>query len=177
MAQFQANYRLNNKSESHPYEQLVIKTNRVTRVVKGGRRMRLRALVVLGDKKGFIGVGCAKGADNAIAISKACDVAQKNMKRVVIEDAGTIPHEVYSKVAGAKIFLKPAKEGTGLIAGGTVRQILELAGYHNVYSKSLGNNNNPINVAYAVIDALEQLVAKSDWHLNKIKDKKDHGKV
>ena len=151
------------------YDQVVPSIDRVSRVVKGGRRFRFRALVVMGDKKGLIGVGNAKGADVALAIGKASNVAQRNMVKVVIEDpADSIPHEISAKVSGANILLKPAKEGTGLIAGGVVRQILELAGYRNIYSKSLGNNNK-INVAYAVIKALRQLSPRDDWHLNKIK--------
>lgn len=157
----------NSKFQQHPYDQAVISIDRVARVVKGGRRFRFRALVVLGDKKGLIGIGTAKGADAVLAITKASNVAQKNMRQVIIEDPATIPHEVTAKVSGAKILLKPAKDGTGLIAGGTTRQILELAGYNNIYSKSLGSSNK-INVAQAVIKALMKLEAKTDWHINNL---------
>ena len=155
---------------SHNYDQKVLGINRVVRVIKGGRRLRFRALVVLGDGKGNLGVGCAKGSDITIAIDKAAVVAQKTMKRVVLTKVASIPHEVSSKVGGAQILLKPAKEGTGLIAGSVTRQILEIAGYHNIYSKSLGNSNK-LNLAYAVIKALDQLVPEENWHLKQLENK------
>ena len=158
-----------NINKTHNYEQVILNIDRVARVVKGGRRFRFRALVVLGDKKGLVGIGSAKGSDTSIAINKACNVAQRNLKRVVIEDPATIPHEVVAKVSGAHVLLKPAKGGTGLIAGGTIRQILELAGYHNIYSKSL-RSNNKTNIAYATMEALRQLQTKASWHLNNLSD-------
>ncbi|MYB39827.1 30S ribosomal protein S5 [Candidatus Saccharibacteria bacterium] len=153
---------------NHNYNQKVLSVDRVARVVKGGRRFRFRALVVLGDGKGLLGIGSAKGADFTSAINKAADVAKKSMKRVVLSGQATIPHDVTAKVGGAHILLKPAKEGTGLIAGSVTRDILEAAGYHNIYSKSLGNSNKT-NLAYAVIRALGELVPPEEWHLNRLK--------
>ena len=153
----------------HPYNQRVLSVDRVSRVVKGGRRFRFRALVVLGDGKGLLGVGSAKGTDVASAITKAANVAKKGMRPVVLAEPTTIPHDVRAKVGGAHILLKPAKEGTGLIAGSVTRDILEVAGYHNIYSKSLGNSNK-VNLAYAVMAALSQLVAQEEWHLSRLRD-------
>ena len=150
--------------QTHNYDQKVLSIDRVMRVVKGGRRMRFRALVALGDGRGKFGVGVAKGVDVAIAINKAATVAQKSMQKVVLTQQHSIPHEVRGRVSGARILLKPAKDGTGLIAGSVTRQILEVAGYHNIYSKSLGNSNK-INLAYAVVDAIQQLVPQEKWHL------------
>lgn len=146
---------------NHPYKQEVLAVDRVVRVVKGGRRFRFRALVVLGDGQGKVGVGLAKGSDVSMAVNKAAAVAQRRMKPVVI-DQTTVPHDVLAKVGGARILIKPAKEGTGLIAGSVVRLILEVAGYGNVYSKSLGNSNK-INCAYATIAALDQLMPRDQW--------------
>ena len=151
---------------NHPYEQKVLNIDRVSRVVKGGRRFRFRALVALGDGKGLVGVGSAKGPDVTAAINKAVNVAKRGMKKVVIAKPTTIPHQVSAKVGGAHILLKPARAGTGLIAGSVTREILEITGYHNIYSKSLGNSNKT-NLAYAVVEALRELVAKEDWHLSR----------
>ena len=146
---------------NHPYKQEVLAIDRVSRVVKGGRRFRFRALVVLGDGQGRVGVGLSKGSDVSMAVTKAADVAQRQMKSVVI-DQTTIPHDVRAKVGGADVLIKPAKEGTGLIAGSVIRLILEVAGYGNIYSKSLGNSNK-VNCAYATIAALDQLVPRDQW--------------
>lgn len=143
------------------FTEQVIAIDRVARVVKGGRRFRFRALVVVGDKKTRVGIGISKGADVQTAITKAVNVAKKNMATVVIENA-TIPHEVEAKVSGAHVLLKPASKGTGIIAGGTVRSVIDVIGVENVLSKSLGSSNK-INVAYATLEALKQAVAKKDW--------------
>ena len=153
---------------NHNYNQKVLGVDRVSRVVKGGRRFRFRALVVLGDGKGLLGIGSAKGADFTAAINKAADVAKRSMKKVVLSGSTTIPHDVIAKVGGAQILLKPAREGTGLIAGSVTRDILEVAGYHNIYSKSLGNGNKT-NLAYAVVKALNELVPPEEWHLNRLR--------
>lgn len=147
--------------EVKEFEEKVINVDRVARVVKGGRRFRFRALVVLGDKKGKIGIGIAKGADVTTAVTKAVDVAKKNMI-VVSTYKGTIPHEAQAKVGGSNILIKPASAGTGLIAGGVVRTILEIAGISNALSKSLGSTNK-VNTAYATMNALQQLVPSKDW--------------
>lgn len=147
--------------EEKQFDERMVNIDRVARVVKGGRRFRFRALVVVGDHKGKIGVGTSKGADVTSAISKATDVAKKNMVSVSLHN-GTLPHESEAKVAGARILIKPASPGTGLIAGGVVRTILEVAGVNNVLSKSLGSSNK-INVAYATVKALTQLEPKDQW--------------
>jgi small subunit ribosomal protein S5 len=147
--------------EEKIFEEYVISIDRVARVVKGGRRFRFKALVVVGDKKNRIGVGVAKGGDVQSSVAKAIDVAKKHLITFPIVN-GTIPHEVETKVAGARILLKPARPGTGLIAGGVVRSIIGLTGAHNVLSKSLGSSNK-VNSAYATIEALKMLVPAEEW--------------
>lgn len=147
--------------EEKQFDERVINIDRVARVVKGGRRFRFRALVVVGDKKGKVGIGISKGADVTTAVAKAVEVAKKNFISVKLYK-GTLPHEAEAKVGGAKILIKPAAAGTGLIAGGTVRTVLEVAGVSNVLSKSLGSSNK-INTAYATIAALESLVPAKQW--------------
>lgn len=147
--------------EEKQFDERVINIDRVARVVKGGRRFRFRALVVVGDHKGKVGVGSAKGADVTTAISKAVDVAKKSVKEVSLYKS-TIPHEAETKVSGAHVLIKPAAPGTGIIAGGAVRTILEVAGVQDVLSKSLGSSNK-LNISYAVLKALESLKSKKDW--------------
>lgn len=151
--------------EEKQFDERVVHIDRVARVVKGGRRFRFRALVVIGDHKGKVGIGIAKGADVTAAVSKAVDVAKKSMTKIYIYK-GTIPHETELRVGGAHILLKPASEGTGLIAGGVVRTVLEVAGIRNILSKSLGSSNK-INVAYATVAALESIQPASKWQTNK----------
>ncbi len=146
------------------FEERTLDIGRIARVVKGGRRFRFRALVVVGDKKGQVGIGIAKGADVTSAVTKAVEVAKKNFVTVKVYK-GTIPHEVQAKVGGSNILLKPASVGTGLIAGGVVRSILEVGGVSDILSKSLGSSNK-INTAYATIDALNQLVNYDQWTTN-----------
>lgn len=143
------------------FEQRIIDLARVTRVMAGGKRMRFRACVAVGNKKGRIAVGLAKGADVTLAVNKAVNKAKKNFIEVPLSN-GTIPHEIYHKEGAAKILLKPAKRGRGVIAGGAVRIILELAGVQNVSSKILGTNNKVNNVK-CVIEALK--------HLKKVENK------
>ena len=147
--------------EEKPFDERVLHIDRVARVVKGGRRFRFRALVVVGDRKKRVGIGIAKGADVTAAVAKATDVAKKNMIEVKLYK-GTLPHEVQAKVGGANILIKPASAGTGLIAGGVVRTILEVAGVTNALSKSLGSTNKA-NTAYATIAALQSVVPSKDW--------------
>lgn len=147
--------------EEKQFDERIIHVNRVARVVKGGRRFRFQALVVVGDRKHKVGVGVAKGADVTAAVTKATEVAKKRMM-VVNLYKGTIPHDALGRVGGAKIFIKPASEGTGLIAGGVVRTVLEVAGVTNILSKSLGSTNK-INTAYAVLNALEALEPSKNW--------------
>lgn len=143
------------------FEELVINIDRVSRVVKGGRRFRFKALVVVGNRKDKVGVGVAKGGDVQAAIAKATDVAKKNLITIPVANS-TIPHDVEVKVSGARVLLKPAAPGTGIIAGGVVRQIIGVTGIHNLLSKSLGSTNK-VNIAYATIDALRSLVPKDQW--------------
>lgn len=129
---------------------------RVTRVTKGGRRLRFRAGVVVGDKKGKVGFGISKGADVAQAVEKATRLAKKNIIIVPIVNE-TIPHPIEAKFGAARVILKPQAKGRGLVAGGTTRVICSLAGIKNVSSKKLGKTSNKINNAKAVIKALKQL--------------------
>lgn len=154
------NRRLREAQES-PYDERTLNIDRVARVVKGGRRFRFRALVAVGDHKGVVGVGTSKGADVTSAITKATDVAKKNLIKIN-STKDSIPHDVLAKVGGANIRLMPASQGTGIIAGGVTRTIVELAGINNILSKSIGSSNKT-NVAYATITALSQLKAEKDW--------------
>ncbi len=148
--------------EEKPFDERVLHIDRVARVVKGGRRFRFRALVVVGDRKQRVGIGIAKGADVTTAVTKATDVAKKNMITLSLDKNGTLYHDAQAKVGGANILVKPASPGTGLIAGGVVRTILEVAGVSNALSKSLGSTNKA-NIAYATIAALESIVPSKDW--------------
>jgi small subunit ribosomal protein S5 len=164
----------NREKEEKLFDERVLNVDRVARVVKGGRRFRFRALVIVGDRKGKIGIGISKGADVTSAVTKAVDGAKKNMIEVV-SDNGTIPHEVQAKVGGANVLIKPASPGTGLIAGGVVRTILEVAGINNALSKNLGSSNK-LNTSYATLQALNQLIPKSEWIVKPVKVKKASAK-
>jgi len=137
------------------FEERVIEIARVAKVVKGGRRFQFRVTVVLGDKKGTISMGVGKANAVPDAMRKASERARKNMKVVNLMGT-TIPHEVLGKVAGARIMLKPASAGTGVIAGGGVRAVLEVAGVRDILTKSQGSAN-VLNVVQATFDALSQL--------------------
>jgi len=133
----------------------LVGVQRVTKVTKGGRAFGFSAIVVVGDENGVLGQGLGKSKEVAEAISKAIEDAKKNLVRIPIKK-GTLPHEQKGKFGGAKVFLKPASEGTGVIAGGAVRAVLEAVGVRNVLSKSQGSSN-PHNVVKATFDALLQL--------------------
>jgi small subunit ribosomal protein S5 len=148
-------------AEPKQFEELVINIDRVSRVVKGGRRFRFKALVVVGDRKNKVGVGVSKGADVQAAIAKATDVAKKNMITIPVAN-DTIPHDAEVKVSGAQVLIKPAAPGTGIIAGGVVRMIIGVTGIRNMLSKSLGSTNK-VNIAYATIEALRTLVPRDEW--------------
>ncbi len=148
-------------NQEKQFDERMVHIDRVARVVKGGRRFRFRALVVVGDHKGKVGAGVSKGLDVTSAITKATEVAKKNMVDISLYK-GTIPHETEAKVSGARIMIKPASAGTGLIAGGVVRIVLEVAGINNALSKSLGSTNK-INIAYATIEALSAMQPSSKW--------------
>lgn len=139
-------------------EELVVQVDRVTRVVKGGRRLRFRALVVVGDRNGRVGVGVAKGSEVQLAVQKAVDSAKRGMIKVPITANGSIPHDVTQKYGASFVLLKPASQGTSVIAGGAVRAVVTLAGIKNILSKSLGSNNK-MNVVMATMNALKQLTA------------------
>lgn len=156
--------------EEKQFDERVMNIDRVARVVKGGRRFRFRALVVVGDRKGKLGLGISKGADVTTAISKAVEVAKKNFVNIHIVN-GTVPHEAEVKVSGAHILVKPASLGTGLIAGGVVRTVLEVAGISNALSKSLGSSNK-INTAYATLNALTSMEHPDKWITKQAKSSK-----
>ena len=155
--------------EEKQFDERVIHIDRVARVVKGGRRFRFRALVVVGDRKHKVGIGLAKGADVTAAVTKATEVAKKHMVLIPVHN-GTVPHEADAKVSGARILVKPAAPGTGLIAGGTVRTVLEVAGISNALSKSLGSTNKA-NTAYATIAALQSIAPAHTWVTTQAKKK------
>jgi small subunit ribosomal protein S5 len=144
--------------EEREFDQKIIDLARVTRVMAGGKRMRFRACVVLGDHKGRVGLGLGKGADVSLAISKAAAQAKRDMITIALwED--TLPHQVNVKYGSAKILIKPAPRGTGIIAGGAVRSVLSIGGVPNAAAKMLGSRNK-INNARATIIALKQLVRR-----------------
>lgn len=149
------NRRQGGRREKGEYDQKLLDLARVTRVVKGGRRFRFRAAIVIGNRKGKVGVGVAKGSDVSDAMQKAFNDAKKSMIEVIIKE-NTIPHEVFKKLGSAKVLLKPAKSGRGIIAGGPVRAVVELTGIKNIVSKSLGTSNK-LSVARATIEALKSL--------------------
>jgi small subunit ribosomal protein S5 len=144
--------------ERNEFDQKVVEVKRVTRVVAGGKRMRFRALVVIGDHKGKVGMGLKKGADVAESVNKAVNAAKKNMITLPLVNE-TIPHVMNMKYKSSSLMLKPAKAGTGVIAGGAVRQVFELAGVKNVVSKMLGSNNKVNNVK-AIFEAFKKMKSK-----------------
>ena len=142
--------------EVKEYEEVVVEINRIAKTVKGGRRMRFSALVVIGNKKGKYGFGTGKAAEVPDAIKKALEAAKKNTFEIHIVKGDTLSHEVIGKFGACSVFLKPAPEGTGIIAGGPVRAILELAGVRNVTSKVYGSRA-PINIIRAAHNGLSSL--------------------
>ena len=137
------------------WSEKVIKINRVTKVCKGGKRLAFRALVIVGDGNGNVGIGLGKAKEVPMAIKKAIAHAKHHVKKVVITN-GTLPHSIEGKYLSSKVVLRPAREGKGVIAGGVVRVLLELAGYSNVVAKSIGSGN-PINTAKAALEGLSSL--------------------
>lgn len=145
----------------------VVNINRVTKVVKGGRNFRFSALVVVGDENGHVGIGMAKAIEIPNAIKKAIQDAKKKMIEVPLSET-TIPHEMVGEYGAGRVLIKPAEQGTGVIAGGPVRAVLELAGIKDIRTKSLGSNN-PINVVNATVEALKAL--KKPENVAKIRGK------
>lgn len=141
------------------FAEVTVELSRVTRVTKGGKRMRFRAAVLVGDRKGQVGGGVAKGADVTLAVNKATRQAKKHLFRIPLYK-NTIPHRVDGKFGAAVVLLKPAPEGSGIIAGGSTRLVLELAGVPNVVSKSLGSKNK-INNIRATFEALRKLKSRN----------------
>ena len=141
-------------------EERVVTINRVTKVVKGGKKLSFRAVVIVGNQKGQVGVGCAKAAEVIIAIQKAIADGRKNLVNVPIFKT-TIPHPIKGVSGAGAVMLRPAAQGTGIIAGGAVRSVLELAGIENILSKSQGSKS-PLNAANATLDALQKLTPFSD---------------
>ena len=154
--------RTENKEEKveSEWKEQVIQIRRVTKVVKGGKKLSFRAIVIVGNKKGQVGVGCAKAAEVIIAIQKAIADGRKNLINVPIFKT-TIPHPITGRSGAGAVMLRPASQGTGIIAGGAVRSVLELAGIENILSKSLGSKS-PLNAANATLDALQSLTPFSE---------------
>ena len=139
----------------------VVTIKRVSKTVKGGRTMRFTALVVVGDKNGHVGVGLGKAAEIPDAIRKGREDAQKHLTTIVLDEVASIPHDYIGKFGGAQVLLKKAPEGTGIIAGGPARMVLEMAGVRNIRTKSLGSNNKQ-NVVLATMEALRSLKSPED---------------
>jgi small subunit ribosomal protein S5 len=146
----------NNDERDSEFQDKVVAIKRVVKVVKGGRNMRFSALVVVGDGKGRVGVGLGKAAEIPEAIRKGREAAQKSMVTVVMDENASAPHDYIGHFGGSTVLLKRAPEGTGIIAGGPVRVVCELAGIRNIRTKSLGSNNKQ-NVVLATLDAFEHL--------------------
>lgn len=155
MAEYNKNPEKQNFEQQDAYEERVIEIARVAKVVKGGRRFRFRVTLVIGDKKGTIGMGVGKANAVPDAMRKASERARKNLRMVTLSGF-TVPHETIGKVAGAKVFLKPASPGTGVIAAGGVRAVLEVAGVRDILTKSMGSAN-VLNVVMATFTALDQM--------------------
>ena len=154
--------------EKKEFEERVVTINRVTKVVKGGRKFRFAALVVIGDKKGRVGFGTGKANEVPDAIRKASEAAKRNVITVPMIH-GTTPHEVTGVYGSGKVFLKPASEGTGIIAGGPVRAVVELAGYNDILSKCIGSRT-PVNMVRATMEGLKSL--KTVAQVAELRDKK-----
>ena len=144
------------KEKDNRFEERVVSINKICKTVKGGRWLRFSALVVVGDGKGYVGFGTGKANEVPDAIKKALEAAKKNLYKVPMIKGDTIPHEIIGEFGSSKVFMKPAPEGAGIIAGGPVRAVLELAGVKNIYSKVYGSRA-PINIVRATINGIENM--------------------
>ncbi|AEG73749.1 30S ribosomal protein S5 [Mycoplasma haemofelis Ohio2] len=156
------------KTYKSEYEEKVVKAKRVSKTTKGGRQSRAWVLVVIGNKKGKIGYGIGKSKEFQSAVRKAVKNAMKNVVKVSMNSKGTVFHEFLGKYGASKVLIKPAKPGTGIIAGGTIKTILELAGYTDIYSKNLGSST-PMNMIRATIEALKN--QRSPAYISRLRDK------
>ena len=156
------NRSVDNNTENNELFGKVVAIKRVVKVVKGGRNMRFSALVVVGDKNGRVGAGLGKAAEIPEAIRKGKEDAIKNMVSLPIDENGSVPHDYVGKFGSAEVLLKKAPDGTGVIAGGPARNVLELAGYRNIRTKSLGSNNKQ-NVVLATINGLSKLKTPEEF--------------
>lgn len=156
------NRSVDNNTENNELFDKVVAIKRVVKVVKGGRNMRFSALVVVGDKNGRVGAGLGKAAEIPEAIRKGKEDAIKNMVSLPIDENGSVPHDFIGKFGSAEVLLKKAPDGTGVIAGGAARNVLELAGYRNIRTKSLGSNNKQ-NVVLATINGLSKLKTPEEF--------------
>ena len=156
------------RREESEFDKLLVCVRRVTKVVKGGRTMRFSAVVVVGDRKGTVGIGTGKAKEVPSAIDKATLQAKNNMKKINVIN-GTIPHDVVGKYGTSTVLMLPAKEGSGVIAGGSARAVLELAGVKDIVAKSLGSNTQ-VNVAKATLDALK--MQRTPEHIAQLRGKK-----
>ena len=156
------NRSVDNNTENYELFDKVVAIKRVVKVVKGGRNMRFSALVVVGDKNGRVGAGLGKAAEIPEAIRKGKEDAIKNMVSLPIDENGSVPHDFVGKFGSAEVLLKKAPDGTGVIAGGPARNVLELAGYRNIRTKSLGSNNKQ-NVVLATINGLSKLKTPEEF--------------
>lgn len=156
-------------SKKNLLEEKVVSIGRVTKVTKGGRHFRFSATVVVGNRKGLVGIGTGKANEVPEAIKKGIQAANKNLCKVSVIDNRTIPHDAIGTCGKARVLIKPAKEGTGIIAGGAVRAVLEIAGVKDIVSKSLGSNTQ-VNVAKATLEALKS--QRSAEHIAELRGKK-----
>lgn len=165
----------NNKSYSSKGLELlerIVSINRVSKVVKGGKRFRFSVLVVVGDGVGQVGLGMGKAKEISEAMRKAIEHAKKNM--IDLKKVGhTVPHPIIGKFGAAEVLLRPAAAGTGVIAGGSVRAIMELGGVKDILTKSIGRTSNPINVAYATMEAVKNLRTPEEVHRLRGKERKE----
>lgn len=151
------------------FEQKVVKIKRINKTTKGGRKMRFSVLLVIGDRKGNVGFGMGKSIEIPTAMQKALKNAKNNLTKVIMTKKGSIYHDIVGKACAAKILLKPAPLGTGIVAGGAVRTVIELAGYSDIYTKNLGKNT-PANMIQATINGLQ--AQKTVEYIAKMRDKK-----